>query len=242
MGANTEGTTDFRGRSKGRNWVRQTFLLLGAASMGVTLYLIFIWVPTEQNLGVVQRIFYFHVPVAWVGIFSIVIVAIASGAYLLTGREKWDSLAYAAAENGVLFASLILIGGSIWAKPIWGVWWTWDARLTTTLILWFVLIGYMMLRAYAPHGSQGKRFAAVLGIMGAVDAPIVYLSTIWWRIAHPELNIGPLAESGGLETSMFLTMMVSVMAFSLLFAYLVSERYYLKQAEKELDRLYGSYV
>ncbi len=223
-------------------WVRQTFLAISVALMAVSLYLIFMWVPTEQNLGVSQRIFYFHVPVAWMAMLSVVIVAIASVIYLTTGREKWDSIAHATAEIGVIVASLTLVGGMIWAKPIWGVWWTWDARLTTTLILWFILVAYLMLRSYAPSGSQGKRFAAILGIIGALDAPIVYYSTVWWRTAHPEMNVGPLAESGTLASQMYTTLMVSVIAFTVLFAYLIAERYNLKQDEKELDRLYSNHV
>jgi len=222
--------------------VRYSILALCGALMMVSLYLIFIWVPTEQNLGIVQRVFYFHVPLGWIGILSILVVATASAAYLITGSEKWDALAYSAAEVGVLFASLILITGSIWAKPIWGVWWTWDARLTTTLILWFIYVAYLMLSAYAPQGTQGVRYAAVFGIIGAIDAPIVYFATVWWRTAHPDLNIGPLAEKGSLESSMLLTLMVAVAAFTLLFIYLLAERYSLRRAEADLDRLYQSRV
>lgn len=222
--------------------VRQGLLLLSVAAMAMALYLIFLWVPTEQNLGVSQRIFYFHVPMAWAALLSIIVVAIGGAGYLLTGKEKWDSLAFAAAENGILFGGLTLVTGSIWAKPIWGVWWTWDAKLTTTLILWFILVGYMMVRSYAPSGSQGRRFASIVGVIGSVDAPIVYFASQWWRTAHPELLVGPVAEPGRLEGSMFVTLMVSVVAFTALFAYLVSERYALKQAEKELDRLYIAYA
>ena len=161
-------------------------LLLSAALMGVTLYLIYFWVPTELNLGVSQRIFYFHVPLGWIGMLSIVVVAAASGMYLLTGRDKWDSLAYAAAELGVVFGSLILVTGVIWARGDLGWWWTWDAKLTTTLLLWFIYVSYLMVRAYAPKGSQGARYGAIVALIGAIDAPIIYMATIWWRTAHPE--------------------------------------------------------
>ena len=217
---------------------RDVLLALTAVLMLVSLYMIFIWVPTEQNLGIVQRVFYFHVPLAWAALLGIIIVAVASVAYLITGRSKWDSLAHAAGEIGLIFITLTLMSGIVWAKPIWGVWWTWDARLTTTLILWFIFVGYLMLRAYAPRGSQGARYAAVLGVMGAIDAPIVYFATEWWRTAHPDLNVGPLAEPGSLEGSMFVTLMVTVVTFTLLFAYLISERYAQNRAELALDRLY----
>ncbi len=213
-------------------------MVASAILMALTLYMVFLWVPTEQNLGVSQRIFYFHVPLGWLGMISIVIVAFASVMHLLTGKGKWDSLAYSTAELGLVAATLILVTGSIWAKPVWGVWWTWDAKLTTTLILWFIYVGYLMVKAYAPRGSQGQRFASVVALIGAVDAPIIYMATVWWRTAHPELNIGPLAESGGLDPRMALTFLVSMLAFTVLFVYLLIERYSLKQTEAALDELH----
>ena len=218
--------------------LRDVLLLASATLMGVTLYLVYFWVPTEQNLGVSQRIFYFHVPLGWLGMLSIVVVAVASFAHLATGNEKWDSLAYSTAELGVIFATLIIVTGSIWAKPVWGVWWTWDAKLTTTLILWFIYVSYLMIRAYAPKGSQGRRYGAVVALMGAIDAPFIYMATVWWRTAHPDLNIGPLAESGGLDSRMALTFLVSMIAFTVLYGYVLAERYSLRRLESDLDVLY----
>ena len=219
--------------------LRELLFFSSAALMGLTLYLVFFWVPTEQNLGVSQRIFYFHVPLGMLGIFSIVVVAAASLMHLVTGREKWDSLAHSMAELGLVFATLILVTGAIWAKPVWGVWWTWDPKLTTTLILWFIYVGYLMLRAYAPQGSQGRRYASVVALVGAVDAPIIYLSTELWRTAHPELNIGPFAEAS-LDSRMYVTWLVSSIAFIVLFVYLLVERYSLRRSEAALDELYQS--
>lgn len=208
--------------------------------MGLTLYLVFFWVPTELNLGVSQRIFYFHVPVGWLGMLSIIVVAVASAMYLITGKERWDSLAYATAELGVIFASLILVTGVIWAKGDLGWWWTWDAKLTTTLILWFIYIGYLMMRAYAPKGSQGARYGAVIAVIGAIDAPIIYMATVWWRTAHPELNTGPLAEDFDALGSgrIYLTLMISVITFTVLYAHLLVERYSLRRSEVALDELH----
>ncbi len=217
---------------------RDGLLMLSALLMALTLYMIFLWAPTEQNLGVSQRIFYFHVPLGWLGMVSIVIVAFASIMHLVTGRERWDSLAHATAEVGLIAATLIIVTGSIWAKPVWGVWWTWDAKLTTTLILWFIYVGYLMVKAYAPAGSQGRRFASVVALIGAIDAPIIYFATVWWRTAHPELNIGPLAESGGLDSRMALTFLVSLVAFTVLYVYLLIERYSLRQTANDLDELH----
>ena len=218
------------GRGSALVW-RDGLLILAGLLMGLALYLIFLWVPTELNLGVSQRIFYFHVPIGWLGMLSIIVVAIASLLHLATGRERWDSLAYSAAELGVVFATLIIVTGAIWAKPAFGVWWTWDPKLTTTLILWFIYVGYLMLRAYAPKGSQGARYGAVVALIGAIDAPIIYMATIWWeRGAHPSNNIPQ-----DLDGRMLLTFLVSLAAFTVLYVYMLMERYSLRRAEAALD-------
>ena len=218
--------------------VRDVLLLASAGLMALTLYMVFLWVPTEQNLGVSQRIFYFHIPLAWLGMLSIVVVAFASAMHLITRKETWDSLAYATAELGLVFITLLLVTGIVWNKPVWGVWWTWDARLTTTAILWFIYVGYLMLRAYGPKGSQGARYGAVVALIGAIDTPIIYMATVWWRTVHPEMNIGPLAESGGLDSRMALTLWISVMTFTVLYAYMLIERYSLRRAEVAVDELF----
>ena len=205
--------------------------------MALTLYLVYMWVPTEQNLGVSQRIFYFHVPLGWIGMISIMVVAVASVMHLVTGRQKWDDLAYSTAEIGIIFASLILVTGAIWGKPVWGVWWTWDAKLTTTLVLWFIYVGYLMVRAYGPAGTQGKRFASVIALIGAIDAPIIYKATDWWRSAHPERNV-----PSDLNEKMLLTLMVSVLAFTVLYVYLLMERYSLRRSESDLDEIHQRFV
>ena len=201
--------------------------------MAFTLYLVYFWAPTEQNLGVSQRIFYFHVPLGWIGMVSIIVVAVASILHLTTGRQKWDDLAYSTAELGVIYASLILVTGAIWGKPVWGVWWTWDPKLTTTLVLWFVYVGYLMVRAYGPAGGQGKRFASVIALIGAIDAPIIYKATDWWRSAHPDNNI-----PSDLDGRMLLTLLVSVVTFTFIYLYMLMERYSLRKSESDLDELH----
>ena len=201
--------------------------------MAFTLYLVYFWVPTEQNLGVSQRIFYFHVPLGWIGMVSIIVVAVASILHLITGRQKWDDLSYSTAELGVIYASLILVTGAIWGKPVWGVWWTWDPKLTTTLVLWFIFVGYLMVRAYGPAGGQGKRFASVIALIGAIDAPIIYKATDWWRSAHPDNNI-----PSDLDGRMLLTLLVSVVTFTVIYLYLLMERYSLRKSESDLDELH----
>jgi heme exporter protein C len=153
--------------------------------------------------------------------------------HLITGKEKWDSLAYATAELGVIFATLILVTGAIWARPVWGVWWTWDAKLTTTLVLWFIYVGYLMIRAYGPSGTQGKRYASVIALIGAIDSPIIYKATDWWRTAHPERNV-----PSDLASEMLLTLLVAMVTFTVLYAYLLVERYSLRKSESDLDELH----
>ena len=226
--------------SSGRGLVRDALLIASALLMALTLYLVYFWAPTEQNLGVSQRIFYFHVPLGWIGMVSIIIVAIASLLHLITGRQRWDDLAYSTAELGVIYASLILVTGAIWAKPVWGVWWAWDPKLTTTLVLWFIYVAYLMIRAYGPMGGQGRRFASVIALIGAIDAPIIYMASIWWRTAHPALNIGPAAdESEAIGSSeIYITLLVSVIAFTVMYIALLTERYALRKSESDLDELH----
>ncbi len=214
------------------------------ALMALTLSLIYLWVPTEENLGVSQRIFYFHVPIAILAVGGIVVVAIASAGYLITGNDRWDSLGYAAGELGLVFATLALITGAIWAKPVWGVWWTWDAKLTLTLILWFIYVAYLMVRAYAPKGSQGARFGSVVGVIGVIAALLNYVATMLWRTTHPELNVGPLARDPDAIDSpeILFTFLIALATFAVLYVFMLVQRYSLKRTEAALDELHHSTV
>ena len=214
---------------------RLVLLAVAAVVMIVDLALIFLWVPNDEITGVVQRIMYFHVPLAWVGFLSFFVVFCASVLYLWKGDKKWDALGHSAAEIGVLFTTLMLITGATWAKPVWGVWWTWDPRLTTSTILWFLYVAYLMLRAYAPTPSQAARYSAVMGIIGFVDVPIVYFSAIWWRAVHPTVVVGPAAESDSLVGSMLFTLMFSLLTFTVLFAYILWERFSLRSSSDEVE-------
>ena len=145
-------------------------LLSGASLllMLAALYFALVYAPTERVQGNVQRIFYFHVPLAWVAYLAFFVVFVASIAYLRTRSAWWDALARSSAEVGLLFTTLVLITGSLWARPIWGTWWSWDARLTTSLILWFIYVGYLLVRSSVADRQRGARFGAVLGIVGFV--------------------------------------------------------------------------
>ncbi len=210
---------------------------LTAVCMVVALYLVFGYVPTEQTMGIVQRIFYFHVPSAWVAFMAFFVVMVGSVGYLRTRDKRWDQLANASAQLGVLFTTLVLITGPLWARPAWGVWWTWDARLTTTLVLWLIYVAYLMVRAYSSDVNQTPRFAAVIGIVGFIDVPIVFLSITLWRTQHP----GPLVfQSGGLAPSMLFTLLFCVFTFTLLYSLLLHRRLKLFKLQDEVEEIKAS--
>ena len=218
------------------NW--KTLLLLAAGIlMLVDLYLIFMVAPTDAVMGDVQRVFYFHVPVAIVSFLAFFVVFVASVGYLVRRGRRWDSIAHASAEVGVLFVSLALITGIIWGRPVWNTWWTWEPRLTTTLILWLIYVSYLMVRSYAPSQDKAARYSAVVGIIGFVDVPIVYYSVVWWRSIHPSPVVGPFAESGALEPIMQVTLLFSLITFLVLFALLVWERASLRDSEDQLGEM-----
>ena len=212
-------------------WLGGLAVVLAVAS----LYLVFMWVPTEAAQGVVQRIFYYHVPSAWIAFLSFFIVFLGGIFYLAKHDPRWDTVAYSAAEIGVVFTTITLITGVIWAKPIWYVWWTWDPRLTSTLVLWLMYVAYLLVRSYSSP-SQGPAFGAILGILGFVDVPIVYFSIRWWRVQHPAPLIGG-APGSGLPGSMLLTLMVSLAAFTVFFALLLRLRCAVRQIEGEIEEL-----
>jgi heme exporter protein C len=220
----------------GRRALRMGLLVLTAVLFVVALYMVFIFVPDIKNLRA-DRIFYFHVPVDWSAFLAYFVVFISSIAYLRTRNNKWDIIATSAVEIGIVFNTLMLVTGSIWARPNWGTWWNWEPRLTTALVLWVVYVGYLLVRGYASGRDQAARLSAVIGIVGFVDVPIVFLSTTWWQLQHP----GHLVfETGGLAPSMLAALMVSLSAFTCLFFALLIERVSLKNAETELRMLIDS--
>ena len=219
---------------KERGVIKSNVLLgLSFALMMVALYLVFVYVPTEKEMGIVQRIFYLMVPVAWVSLLSFIIVFVGSIQYLRKRESRWDILAHSSAEVGIIFTTLTLIAGAIWAKPIWGVWWTWEPRLTSTLVLWLIYLAYLMVRSFAEEESRGARFAAVVGIIGFIDIPIIALSTTLWKGIHPKLII----FEGGIAPPMLLTLLVSIAAFTVLYFCLLGRRTGLREAEAEIRKL-----
>jgi len=181
------------------------------------------YAPREAVQGNVQRIMYLHVPAVLTAYLAFALVFLGSVGYLLPRRAGWDRLALAAAEPGVLFTGITIASGSIWGKPTWGTWWTWDARLTSTAVLFLVYVGYLLLRGMVDEPDRRARAAAVVGILGAANIPIVHFSVKWWRALHqPSTILGP--EPSPIAAPIATTLLINWIAFTLLFAYLLAER------------------
>lgn len=186
---------------------------LTCVSMLAALAMIFLYVPTERHLGVVQRIFYYHLPSAWNAFLGFFIVAGASASFLWKGERRADLIAHASAEIGMLFCTLFIVTGSVWAKASWGVWWTWDPRLTMTIVMWVIYASYVLLRQIAGDNEQVARYAAVLGIVGALNIPLIYIAIRLWRGIHPKVET--------MAPEMAWTLLVCTGAFLLFFAWLM---------------------
>jgi len=193
--------------------------------------------PTEQTMGEIQRIFYYHVPSAWVAFLCFFANFGASIWYLATKCEKSDAVAVATAEVGVVFNTVVLVTGPLWAKPVWGIWWTWDARLTSTFIMWLIYISYLLLRKFSTANEQTPKLAAALAIFGFVDVPIVYMSIRWWRTQHPSPVIGG-GENSGLDPHMLHALLWNFAAFAAYGLLVVWRRYQLERGRQQLNTLY----
>lgn len=207
---------------------------IGLALMVLAVYMVFLYAPTERTMGIPQRIFYVMVPSGWLAMLSFTIIFVASIGYLKTKDRRWDVLAQCSGQLGILFTTLTLITGSLWARPAWGVYWTWEPRLTFTLLLWLIYVAYFMVRSFAGEESRGAAFAAVVGIVGFVDVPIIGLSTSLWRGMHPGTLI---FQSGGLDPKMLQTLLVSLAAFTALWGLLLAQTLLVKNAELEVRAL-----
>ncbi len=213
-----KGAERFAGKVAARRGERVLGVL---AVLGVVATLIMALgvTPPDAVEGDVFRLIYVHVPAAWLAYLAFFVVFVASVAYLRTGRSRWDRLAAASAEVGVLFTALTLVIGSIWAKPVWGTWWTWDPRLTTTAILLLIYVGYLAVRRLPDSPARRGRWAAVVGVVGFVDVPIVHLSVTWWRSLHQAPQVARVAPR--MAPIMAWTLVLAVLAFTLVFAHLV---------------------
>jgi heme exporter protein C len=201
---------------------------LAAVSLAVGLAAGFGYAPREAVQGNVQRIMYLHVPSVLTAYLAFGLVLLGSIGYLATRRPVWDLLAGAAGEIGVLFTGLTIVSGSIWGRPTWGTWWAWDARLTSTAVLFLIYAGYLLLRSVIDDPDARGRYAAVVGILGAVNIPIVHFSVKWWREPSTILGPGPAPIDPTIEVALF----VNWIAFTLLFAYFLSRRIEIARLEE----------
>jgi len=221
-----------------RRWDGAAAVLLGTAAvlLAAATVLVFGWAPEERTMGPIQKIFYIHVPSAWVAFLAFFVVFAASLAYLAGRRERFDRIAAASAETGLVFCTLVLVTGPIWAKPVWGTWWTWDPRLTSTLVLWFLYLGYFALRSYLPPGPRRSALSAVLGVIAFLDVPVIYFSIRWWRNQHPSPVLAG-GEGSGLDPRMRLVFLLSLAAFTVLYAGLLAARVGVAERRARAERL-----
>lgn len=219
----------------GRGWERALGILT-VIGLVAGLYTAFIYAPADAVQGEVQRLMYLHVPLILVSYLAFFVVFVTSILYLWRRRRQDDAIAHSSAEIGVLFTALAIVVGSIWGRPTWGAWWTWDARLTTTAILLLVFLGYLMLRALVDDPLRGATFCAVLGIIGFLDVPIIHMSVVWWRTLHQPASIlrpGPSMVAPDMQVALY----TNLAACALLYGYLLVKRLQIEGAREQLFRL-----
>jgi len=207
---------------------------LSVVALAVGQWFIWAYAPVEETMGLVQKIFYIHMPLAWWALVSFFVVFCASIRHLMTRSAASDILAGSAAELGVLFSGLALISGSIWGRAAWNVWWTWDPRLTTTLIMWFVYAGYLVLRGANMGGERRAMVCAVLGVVAFLDVPLVFYSARIWRSVHPAVLA---SQGGGMEPEMWHAVLANMLAFGLLWLTMLVLRFGVGRAEERAQAL-----
>jgi len=216
--------------------MKKAFPILGLLTAGLLTYALYqalVVAPTEQTMGDVQRIFYYHVPSAWTAFLLFSINFLASVWYLLRRNPVADMVAVTTAEVGVAFCTVVLVTGPLWARPVWGIWWTWDLRLTSTLVLWLIYVSYLVLRRFSSSG-QTPVLAAALAVFGALDVPLVYFSIWFFRTQHPQPVIG---GGGSIDPRMLHVLLINWLAF-LCFAFLVFwSRYRLEALWREVEEV-----
>lgn len=209
------------------------FQLLTYVMMLLALYAIFMYAPVEKTMGAIQKIFYIHVPAAFLAYLAFFITFLASIVYLYRKDSKWDTVAHCAAETGVIFCTIVLITGPIWAKPVWNVWWTWDPRLTTTLILWFTYVAYLLLRR-SVKDNQRANLSAVFGIIGFVNVPITFFSIRLWRTIHPVIIT---SRGFNMSRPMQTALIVAFIAFCFLFCAILISRINLERTRTRIEEI-----
>src|SRR5579862_7080255 len=207
--------------------------VLTGVLLGYALYQALVAAPTEQTMGPVQRIFYYHVPSAWTAFILFFVNFFASIVYLIWRANKADIVALVTAEVGVVFCTVVLVTGPIWARPVWGIWWTWDLRLTLTLVLWLIYVSYLVLRRFSSSG-QTPLLAAVLAVFGALDVPLVYFSIWFFRTQHPQPVIG---GGGSIDPRMLHVLLINWLAFLCFAGLICRSRYRLEILQREVEEV-----
>jgi heme exporter protein C len=218
----------------------QILNIVSAVLLIAATALVFFYAPRERTMGEVQRIFYFHVPAGWVAGLAFLVTVITGIMYLRTDDRKWDRVAKSSVEIGIVFALMNIISGSIWARPIWNTWWTWDPRLTTATITLLIYVAYLMLRQGIEDPERRARFAAVYGIVGFISVPITFFSIRWWRTIHPVVigSGSPTAEGGFDMTSpMVVTLLFSLFTFTVVYVCLLVHRVRLERLAERVEQL-----
>jgi len=213
--------------------------VIGAAVLflvGAAAYASFYVAPEERTMGAIYRIFYFHAASAWAGMTAFLVCFLANLAYVMQRKQKWDWVGVSAAEVGLAFTTVVLITGPIWAHPVWGIWWTWDARLTSTFVLWLLYVSYLLLRNMLEEPDRRALLSALFGIFAFLDVPLVFGAIRWWRTQHPQPVIMG-SPGSGLEPTMRKVFFFSVLAMHALMLLLLSERYRLEKMRGEFQEL-----
>jgi heme exporter protein C len=214
-------------------WKRGLIGALVVALMGAAAYAAFFIAPTERTMGTIQRIFYFHAASAWAGMTAFSIAFLANLLYVWRRQQKWDALGVSSAEVGLAFITIVLITGPIWAHPVWGIWWTWSPRLTSTFVLWLLYVAYLVLRTLVEEPDRRALLSALFSIFAFLDVPLVFGSIRWWRDQHPKPVI--MSEEGSLDPTMRAVFFFSVIALHALMVFFITERYRLEKLRVELD-------
>ena len=219
--------------------IRQSVLILGFLGVSLTLlfhWMVFFWVSTEATLGISQRIFYIHVAGMWTGMLAFIVVAVCSAMYLWLRDDRLDQIGRAAAEGGLVFFAVGLTAGPLWARLAWGTWWTWEPRLTLSLLAWFIYIGYLLVRGATENPEKGKTFAAVIGVIAAVNIPLIHVSVLWFRSLRPEPVVAR-QDGPALPPDMLITMLTALLAWTILLFALVLLRYGAARLEARAEEL-----
>ena len=219
----------------GIRWTSAVVTLVGLGLVVVLHWMVFFWVNTEATMGIVQRIFYVHVPAFWVAFMAFGIAALCSAMYLWLRDERLDMVALSAAEGGMLFTTVGLITGSLWGKIAWGTYWTWEMRLTLTLLLWFIYLGYFMVRAATENPERGRRLAAVIAIVGALDLPLIHVSVLWFRSLHPQPVVLDTRQPMNLDSDMLLTLTVGLLATTVFFLGVMGLRFGFERSRRAIE-------